>query len=230
MMARRGVLGVLAGGAAALLSGCGLFGGNSYRFKMTVEVETPQGMKTGSSVYEVSARNSVKLLPEEGARQIELKGEAVVVDLDSGPIFVLMLGLNLQPTDIVEMSMRTLDPEFPKKRDFVESAGRLSGWSQRKGDVQRTDWPMMVRFADLNDPKTVEKIDPAAIGVKRIVVETTNEAVTVGIGDRLPDTFWKVWGAIHKREMAQEGGIMKNPYFDSPAGQLSKNDFVSGVR
>ena len=40
---------------------------------------------------------------------------------------------------------------------------------------------MMVRFKDINDPKSVEKVDPASIGVKRIVLETTSDDVTTGI-------------------------------------------------
>ena len=112
MMARRSVIGLVAGGAAAMLSGCGLFGDSSYRFKMTVEVETPEGLKTGSSVYEASVGSRPKLLPEEGARQIELRGEAVVIDLNNGPIFVLLKIQNDASSDLVEMSMRTLDPEF----------------------------------------------------------------------------------------------------------------------
>ncbi len=57
MMARRGVLGLLAGGAAALLGGCGLiWGSDRLRQKITVEVETPDGPRTGSSVVETEVR------------------------------------------------------------------------------------------------------------------------------------------------------------------------------
>ncbi len=189
MMARRGfgrlVLGALAGVASVALSGCGLFGRNSYRFKMTVEVDTPEGMRRGSSVYEVFANNTPKLLPEEGVRQIEIKGQAVVIEFETGPIFVLMSGYNRQPTDLVEMSMRTLDPVFHTWSDSVDSAGRLDEATRRKGEVPHADWPMMVRFADINDPKSVERVDPAAVGVKRILLETTREDVTVGIERRL---------------------------------------------
>ena len=44
---------------------------------------------------------------------------------------------------------------------------------------------MIVKFRDLNDPKSVEMVDPVAIGVKRIVIETTGDAVTAGIEERL---------------------------------------------
>lgn len=67
MLARRGILGLVAAGAATLLVGCGAYGGNSYRFRMTVEVETPQGIVTGYSVYEVTAKKLVRLMSEEPA-------------------------------------------------------------------------------------------------------------------------------------------------------------------
>jgi hypothetical protein len=39
----------------------------------------------------------------------------------------------------------------------------------------------MVRFKDIDDPRSVEQVDPGAAGVKRILLETTNDAVTTGI-------------------------------------------------
>ena len=44
---------------------------------------------------------------------------------------------------------------------------------------------MFVRFADIADPKSVERIDPQAAGVRRITVETTRDPVTTGIVKRL---------------------------------------------
>ena len=56
-LTRRGAMGLLALGTGLLVSGCALISGEStYRFRMTVEVQTPQGLKSGSSVMEVSAR------------------------------------------------------------------------------------------------------------------------------------------------------------------------------
>lgn len=59
-----GVRGLMAGGASALLCGCGLFGGNSYRFKMTVEVDTPVGVRHGFSVMDIVSGNKPKLMAE----------------------------------------------------------------------------------------------------------------------------------------------------------------------
>ncbi len=45
-MTRRGIMGLMASVATATLTGCGAPMSASYRFRMTVEVETPQGIKT----------------------------------------------------------------------------------------------------------------------------------------------------------------------------------------
>jgi hypothetical protein len=119
-------MGLMIGASAVLLSGCRLLDNPKYRFKMTVEVETPEGVKTGSSVMEI------------GDWKIHM------------------------------------------------AAGkRLGGENGTKADLPRADWPMILRFRDINDPKSVEQVDPEAIGVKRIMLETTGDEVTVGIEKRL---------------------------------------------
>jgi hypothetical protein len=48
---RRRAISLLTGAAAVGLAGCGLIGSRaSYRFRMTVDVQTPQGIRSGSSV------------------------------------------------------------------------------------------------------------------------------------------------------------------------------------
>jgi hypothetical protein len=187
-MTRRGVIGLFAGVAVGCgLAGCGLLFATKYRFRMTVEVQTPQGIKTGSSVYEVwAAANAARMFPEERARDWGVKGEALVIDLSTGPVFVLLKTDDAMRPDLALMSMTALDPDFDN--DVVESAARIAGhWSTRRGAVPRAVWPMMVRFGDINDPKTMERVDPTAIGVKRIALETTGDAVTTGIEKRLPN-------------------------------------------
>ena len=67
-MTRRGILGLLVVGAGLLVSGCGLFGAKStYRFKMTVEVQTSQGLRTGYAVREISYSKNLIKLPDMAA-------------------------------------------------------------------------------------------------------------------------------------------------------------------
>ena len=188
MMARRGVMGVLAGAAAAVLGGCGVLGGEkSYRFRMTVEVETPLGLRTGSGVYEVSARKLIALTSEEAEGSAGARGEATVVDLAGGPIFVLLKNDDAgQPLHARVTAALAPEARIRNVEDYVATVGKLGGWfGGAKAELPRADWPLMVRFRDIDDPKSVEKVDPEAIGVKRIMVETTSDDVATGIEKRL---------------------------------------------
>lgn len=193
-MARRGVLGLLVGGVAALLSACNPLGGSGYRFKMTVEVGTPDGVKTGSSVYEVWAESNSKLLPEERSRDWGVNGEAVAVDLPGGrTLFALLKTLNGRREDLALMSMAALDPLF--KNDVVESAQRIASGDgiTSPAEVRAADYPLLVTFADPADPTSVQRVDPAnlaasfgpGVTLKRITVEVTKDPVTTGIEKRL---------------------------------------------
>jgi hypothetical protein len=185
-----GVLGALAVGVVmALLSGCGMFGGNlaSYRFRMTVEVATVQGMKSGSSVMEGFASRIVVVDPRNLRGSGGLKGEAVVVDLSDGPVFVL-LKVPVAGDGLDNVEKRALSPQMQRGNfeAYLDAVTRLGGWfNSAKAELPRKDWPMMVRLRDLRDPKSVERVDPDAIGVKRIMLETTGDVVTTGIEKRL---------------------------------------------
>jgi hypothetical protein len=55
----RGLIGAFSGLAVLTLSGCGLFADkHTYRYRLTVEVDTPQGVRSGSSVIEATAWES----------------------------------------------------------------------------------------------------------------------------------------------------------------------------
>lgn len=194
-MARRGVLGLFAGVAVLSLAGCGS-NSSSYRYRMTVEVETPQGIKSGSSVMEVRLARGMAIGDQSGVTS-GVFGEAVVVDLPDGPLFVLLQVPDAGPPlqDIVPYALLGRRSDGP---DGVMADGSKLGsawFSEYRAELPRTrdngpqvssnNWPMMVRFRDINDPKSVERVDSEAAGVKRIVVETTSDDVTVGIEKQL---------------------------------------------
>lgn len=185
-MTRRGFLGFLTSGMASAVAGCGGLFSKTYRFRMTVEVDTPQGLKTGSSVMEVSAYKSLKLTSEEKRGGGGLRGEAVTVELPSGPMFVLLSKCSGCQPPLGEQVTRVLSPGAAIRNvdEYVAAVSKLGGVS-RKADLPRVDWPLMVRFRDPGDPKTVELASSEILSVKRIIVETTNDDVTTGIEKRL---------------------------------------------
>ena len=185
MMARRRVFGLLGGGLVALVSGCNPFLSKaSYRYRMTVE-----GEHQGSAVYEVLVEHvrGGPLLSEEKPGGSLLKGEALVLETSSGPVF-LLLKAGKDSDGLISLVTHALAPDIPVggHENFWKAVNQLSGWfASAKGGLPREDWPLMVRFRDLGDPASVETVNPEAIGVKRIVVETTSDDVTTGIEKRL---------------------------------------------
>lgn len=186
MMARRAVMGLLGGLAVVTVAGCDPFVRSaSYRFRMTVEIETPQGVRRGSSVMEVVAQKGSFSLGDTTGNGVGLAGEAVIVDLPTGSVFVLLeLPDARGPLASVATVALAPDARGGDGSNFFSAVKRLGGWfGSASAELPRESWPMMVRFRDINDPKSVE---PSQIGVKRILLETTSEPVTTGIKLRLP--------------------------------------------
>ena len=200
-MTRRGVLGLLAGAGAALgTPGCTLLGREAYRFRMTVEADTAAGIRSGSSVMEVSGGRKPRLTSEERDRYVGLSGEAVQVELPSGPIFVLLTVPN--QASLASVVTEALAPEFwrGESYDIIAALDALggSGGTGRRAELPRwgppitpagppaRTWPLMVRFRDPGDPATVQRVDPDAAGVRRILLEVTQDPVTTGIEKQLP--------------------------------------------
>lgn len=195
MIMRRGALVAVAGGALALLSGCSLLGRSSYRFRMTVEVDTPEGLRSGSSVYEVTAGRPISFLPGMANREWTIRGEATAVDLPGGRTLFALLKTAAHFDDMMGLSMATLFPRFAiEGYDVVGVAAKLA-----RGDypgptaVRPENYPLLVTFSNVADPATVEAIDPSNLGatfgprfaLSRIVVELTNAVVTRAVEKRL---------------------------------------------
>lgn len=156
--------------------------------KITIDVETPEGLKTGSSVQEVIySLEPCPVCNTAGPKlRRNVRGEAVAVDIGSrGVLFAILVGgANGQPSsDLItpETVMSIFAPEQNLARaSAVRSLGRISG----KAEIPRHQLPFLVRFTDIADPKTVEAVDPDYLagkfgqGVK--LVKATIEIVPSG--------------------------------------------------
>lgn len=176
---------------ALLVSGCGP--AEKFRYKMTVEVETPEGLRTGYAVREMHYRDGGGFMFGEGRPQLQLTGEAVAVDLPNGQIlFALLTGRdgNLDYAgNGVSAIFRVMD------RDAGSKGGPYELWP--KVPVVRepvTDpLPMLVRFRDLNDPKSVERVDAESLDqifgrgvrLKKITIQATDDNAVMSIDRRL---------------------------------------------
>lgn len=184
---------LLAAAAALALSGCAEMFPYRYRFELTVEVDTPQGLRKGASVYEVWANNKTALLPEEASRDWGVRGEAVAVDLPNGQTLFALLKTNAKHGDLAGLSMTALDPAF--QNDIVESAARIASGKgvKRQAEVAPEDYPMLVTFRDLADPASVQAVNLAdfasvfgpGYALRRITVQITDINFASSLQERL---------------------------------------------
>lgn len=147
------VLGISAAACAGLPS----YPSGSWKYKMTVTVETPEGLKSGSAVREISAYSRPEMLAEGNDAHINLvKGEAVVVDLGQRGVLFATLGsanesvwtfLNAFPSPCVEGAVSRCSIKYYSSLKFGE-----------KAQLAVRDYPMLVTFEDLNDPKSARNI------------------------------------------------------------------------
>jgi hypothetical protein len=195
---------------------------------MTVEVDTPAGLKTGSSVMEVTAAREMFRTSETGEGGGGIRGEAVVVDLPDSPLFALLKlpDAKGELSDYVTQALAGGD-RFRDFNDYFAAVRKLGGWfHSAKAELPREDWPMMVRFRDISDPKSVEQVDPDAAGIKRILLETTNDDVTTGIEKRMPPWF----GQMIKDRSRFSGNSSIAVMTNSLADNLGPGSFSTEIR
>lgn len=190
---------VLSGAIIAIATcACGPLGSTyKYRYRLTVRVETPQGLRSGSGVAEqIVGSSNIDLGELSAKRGIRTRGEAVAVELAGRQVlFVLLPGS--------EAAQAALDPKW--RNDWVESAKRIvRGQTPREamkiepkadanGEAMASMGPVLLRFRNQQDPTTIEWVDPknlqASFGERTrlvsVTVQLTDDPLSVGIERRL---------------------------------------------
>lgn len=198
----------------ALLGGCSLLRPivPTYRYRLTVEVDTPQGMRSGSSVIEVATSIASKLALRPGELGWRVRGEAVAVELPNGKVLFALLSKPGQAEGANQFALNALaDRSWANEQEFLATVNaaiarrdiaelpRVAKTSRRRWEPAppptdpAIDYPLLVTFGNIADPKTVAKVDPndlaASFGpgvrLRRITVQMTDAPVTTGIEKRL---------------------------------------------
>jgi hypothetical protein len=160
---------------------------NEPRFRITLEVDTPSGVKSGSSVMHASITESSGWgLPEASGVRSRLYGEAVFVDLGSGRSIIMLLddGLTSLPGNLFQ----------PKRFYNFQGQQSLRGIAEiPPGEVQLTYnfrtrlLPQLVTFTDITNPATAKIVEPtteafaAAFGSGHAFRRATLEMMRPGI-------------------------------------------------
>lgn len=175
------------------LVGCGEDLG-AYRFRLTVEIDTPTGIRSGSSVLEaVYSRFG-------GNAHAELRGQAVVVDLGNGRDVFALMAHGLKAEDTNQFAWLPV----------TALTGAAWGWSgtdalKRRGnrlegivELGPPLIPTFAAFADAQDPKTVQLMSHGdfsnILGAGYSLKSVTLEIVPSGIWPfNLMPPFWPSW-------------------------------------
>jgi hypothetical protein len=176
-MTRRGLMALLAMAPTALLSGCG--GSSTVRYRLTLQVETPEGPKTGSGVIEHAARWNDGITRGLGAGAglaVGTRGEAIITDLGARGLLLCLLTRDEaragSADDFLLPDVFPFDKWDGSQKDYAAYLGRLDA-RKPVGNAPLENLPMLARLRDPQDPGTAERVDP------------TNLAATFGAGVRL---------------------------------------------
>ncbi|MGH1404909.1 MAG: hypothetical protein ACRBDL_11790 [Alphaproteobacteria bacterium] len=185
------------------ITSCDAFAMEQWRYRITVEVETPEGLKSGSAVWEVNL-SPVKINNVNGYKDT-YRGEAIAVDLgERGYLFALRRGSygRSYKTQIVLWS-------FP--HDEIDDVIKVRHYSELETDVislSPDHYPLFVYLEDINDPKTtraiydphneisrksrdikvknIEEVFGEGVRVKDVKIQMTRDPVGFGIHNVLP--------------------------------------------
>lgn len=174
----------------------------TWRYRVTVEILTPEGIKTGSAVREVRAFTDFRI-GDHGGGGAGSTGEAVVVDLqERGLLFLL--------TSIDDYGTVFRAFPHPEGRGGLtrEGIAYYSNLKNARTSVLSDKYRFqIVRFRTPTDPRTVElvvgqqferdiqtfvtvdriqEIFGEGVVIKDIIIETTDEPVTTVIDSYLP--------------------------------------------
>lgn len=161
----------------------------SIRYRVTLEAEADGRPVRGSGVIEVDYSREPRIFPNITLHE-RVIGEAVTLELGSRGTLFAVLKANRDPEYAPESIVL-----YAFGSGFAES-GHSFDWIRKlrgKVDIPLDKLWLLVRFRDINDPKTVERVDPNNIaasfgpGVRltRATIEITDDPVTTGIEKKL---------------------------------------------
>lgn len=157
-----------------LLESCFFPFKTTHAIRITAEVETPQGLRTGSSVIELVSTSVPKWLPGSNGSASHLRGECPVVDLGNGKRLFILLEDEHNSKSVVTLFNQT-QPQ-PDQSLNVE------------------DYPVLVTFTEPDDAASVVKVSPQNFAsifgdgyqLRRILAEPVSEPPTFGTLEQIP--------------------------------------------
>lgn len=146
------------------LAGCETIG--VYRFRLTVEIDTPGGVRDGSSVMQVRYGLSVNMNGGGEQADVDLLGEAVFVDLGAAGHVIAVLGHPLLLSGAYDQRFMPADVFFPDRsgpsqvRQLKAAGGTMRGGA----DLAPDQFPSLVVYERPADPASARVVYGRGIG------------------------------------------------------------------
>lgn len=204
----------------------------TFKYELTVDIDTPDGIRSGSTVIEVTYWREWVMTVVFGPRfPTKINGEALFVDLGSGKNVLLTL------TTFDAASSNAASPDYLPVRIYnfpwgdpgASNAMRVA-IEQAKSSAPKLvpfeQLTLMVTFRDLQNPRTLERVDPLKLSatfgpgyaLKSVVMRPTNAPITEQLEKRIA---W-LRGVQNK---GLDGGYLthnSNPFMIGPKDLIAK--------
>ena len=192
--------------AALALAGCGR--SETYRYKLMLSLDTPDGVKTGSNVVQIDAWDYT--FPAIQGEPQKTRGQALYLDLGPGRRPVIALLTHIRRNDEVAQNGHPYhalwlgnSPSLvladvclggAGNLDWIEMATRFNERCRQPFPITPADLPDVVTFGDVNNPKSVMLVDPnnlsATLGQgvswRSMTLQVTDEPLTKAVDEHLP--------------------------------------------
>ncbi|MDF0581729.1 MULTISPECIES: hypothetical protein [Bradyrhizobium] len=177
-----------------------------HKYRLTVEVTTPAGIKTGSAILAVVPDRNYNR-----SGRTTTRGEAVFVDLGQGKNVVVLLahqqGAKLDLDDINYVALRAYGAARGSRVSFKDMS-RQTGIVPVQGELI----PVLVSFGDLKDPKTARRV--ASDKAEAILGE--GYAIRSFSAEVVPNGFWPIDFGGALGEPVTRGIEAKLPWLVAP--------------
>jgi hypothetical protein len=169
-----------------------LAGTQTHHFRLSLSVETPDGVRTASSVLKVTYR-WVQTLGAGPAAGYDLKGEAVFLDLGQGRNIIMLLAHGPTGDGIDAIAWLPTSALLGLPAGWSAFEGLANGGKKLTGSTELKPplIPTLVTFTDLNNPASAKVV--YATGVDGIRTAQSY----YGSGIVLTDDFARTFGPGH---------------------------------
>lgn len=170
--------------AILFLGSCDYVFPHTWRYRITVDIETPEGIKTGMAVREVRAQQNIAqwLNPDVKSITNKVIGEAVVINLEKrGVVFALI------KWDSYEEFYKAFPNKYETWTERIQYYDALESGTKSQLHHKR---PQLIYFSNINDPTTLKSLSYGTLSseigenvkIKNVSVEITEDQISNDVG------------------------------------------------